>query len=603
MLRSFPMLRTRRTQGLAACLGLLVGLGLLDGCAQTAATPAEKLRLLVKAPSDADNPFVASADGAFIAITAEGPAIAADKYQVVLPYKPGMAMSLPDLPFGLHRQVRVEVWSRDPATGTPAPPILGRGRSMPIDVSREGASVTVHPYVTKINRFAPASDDQGVTAKLEGRTGASSVALPNGQALIIGGGTLSGTAKNPYDPSSYLKFSETLVAYDPDSRQVVTPGNQADPVTLKTPRALQGSAMGLNVVAIVGGVTLDGGAVKPTKSIEYYDIHSGGVQTSAAGTPDLVFARAQPTVVQMFENDNYFLILGGKGDTPCTDAGADVPCAANTWEIWHPVYGNVAQAALNEARWNHAAVRLPAQDGGYVMLIGGENDTGVLSTFEVIQFNTAPTVSHKGFACSDPPPSDGRCQVGESDPRWQPMTGYLPGGAGRTQLGALFLSTAKYNFVYMIGGFTDKAHKNPSNRVDIFDIATGVYVDAGADYALAGARGAAMVAAAQTTTHPGQVLVAGGSLTETSHLDSAEFLWINPDEFKLSQVKDKDGAVIAESLSGARIVGVENTLQGGNRALGTAVALATGHVLVTGGATGDASAVSTQAALTLWNPF
>ncbi len=574
----------------------------LSACTQTAAAPPEKLHMLVRAPSDADNPFLASANGAFVAVTAEAPDIPPDKYQVVQPYKSGMSVALPDLPFG-RRQVRVEVWSRDPATGNPAPPILGRGRTVPVNVTRDGAASTVHPYITKINQFAPVVDDTGIAAKLDGRVGAASVTLPSGQVLIVGGGALSGTAKNPYDPTSFLKFSDTILAYDPDSRQLVSPSKLADSVTLKFGRALHAMAVGRSVVAVVGGLSQADGTTKPTNSVEYFDINTGKMLTSAAASPDLVYARVQPTVIQMFDNEDYFLILGGKGNTPCTDSGNDIECAANTWEIWSPVDGAILKGRMNEARWNQAAVRLPAPDGGYVMLIGGENDGGVLGTFEVIQFNNGGSVAQKGFACSDPPPSDGRCSPGQLDPHWQPMTGYLRDGAGRTMLGAVFLSTAKYNFVYMIGGFSDKAHKVPSNRVDIFDIASGVYVDAGADFALATARGAPIVAAAVTPTHPGQVLVAGGSTSETTHLDSSEFLWINPDEFKLTLNKDGSGAVTGESIAGARVVGVENGLLGGNRAQGTAAALSTGHVLVVGGATGDSGSVSAQPALTLWNPF
>jgi len=582
-------------------IGALI-MGALSACTQTVAQPPEKLHMVVRAPSDADNPFLASPDGAFVAITAEGPELPADRYVNVQRYKSGMSVALPQLPFGVNRQIRIEVWSRDAASDKPLKPV-GRGRSIPVNVSAEGAATTVHPYVTKINQFAPVVDDQGIAAKLEGRAGAASVALPNGQVLIAGGGTFSGTAKTPYDPASFSKFSDVVVAYDPDTRQLVSPSKSAESITLKFGRAQHGMAVGRSVVAIVGGYVQLDGTNKPTRSIEYYDISNGKMLTSVATSPDLFYARVHPAVMQMFDGEDYFLILGGKGDTPCSAGGNEVECAANTWEIWSPVDGAILKGRMNEARWNHAAVRLPAPDGGYAMLIGGENDGGVLGTFEVIQFNNGGSVAQKGFACSDPPPADGRCSPGQLDPNWQPIPGALRDGAGRTLMGAVFLANAKYNFVYMIGGFSDKDHKVASNRVDIFDIASGLYVDAGAEFALATARGAPIVAAAQTQSRSGQVLVAGGSSNETTHLDSAEFLWINPDEFKLTQIKDNVGTVTGEGLGGAHIFGVENALPGGNRTQGTAAALSTGHVLVAGGATGDAGAVTAQPALTLWNPF
>lgn len=567
---------------------LATGLCGLAACSTTTTPTSGGLQLQVRAPQTADdNPF-ALPEAAFVVMAAEG-----SNKVAIKPYKPGVQMDLADVPFGTGRQVRVEVWSAN-ESGQPGA-VLGRGVSAPVDIAAGGAANKRAVYVTRVNRFAPPLTDADPTTPSAAQSigaGQCAVSLPSGPVLFFGGAVAKTGATDAYDPKSYDTFSSAAWGYDPDSRSSVLL-----PSTLALPRGFHSCAVGQSVVAIVGGYVMDPEtkAAIPSKTIEFFDMAAKpgdvAIRQTATGTQEcgqgctagLMFARAGASVVRMFEDDNYFLILGGQGEFKCEE---DKPCAANTWEVWHPRRGNLAQGLLNKPRWNHATVRIPTPTGGYVLLVGGESDGGPLADFEVLQFNNRGQVSSKNSPC---PEAGATCQ-GLDSTLWKPLTVAMP--LARVLPGATYVASAQpnrtFNYVVIAGGFTDSGKTKADNTIDIFDISPGGggYKNDPGTIKMLMARGAPMVSVVTSGSRAGEVLIAGGSssLAQGDVAVDAEFLLF------------QDNTVSKDIVHP-----VENGFGDGARTLGNAIGLPTGHVLIGGGV--DPVSLTPRASLTLWNPY
>ncbi len=550
--------------------------------------------LVVRAPvAPADNPF-ADASGKLIAVTAEVPGLPDGTYRSVMPYQPGMVIkpwctsgsNCPHVPNVAGVQVRVELL----LTASSMTIAWARGRSVPFNPA--GGDAVLFPYVTNTKSFAPVEDNAGVKAIVAGKAGFASATQPGaaGNVFIIGGAEPLPGKVDAYDPQTYGNFSNAIAQYSPNLRQVTKVSDLGAEYRLQVPRAFATAAAGKTVTVVVGGYTQGANGAQLTKSIEYID-SANQVRTSTAAKPDLEFARAGATVVHLFDDDDYFLVLGGRGDSDCK---VEKYCASNTWELWHRLHGNLAKGQLNEARWNHAAVKLPGKAGGYVMLIGGENATGVLNSFEVLQFSKQGYVSSKGQACNPSAVALGTCNAPAF--LWEPLTQALP--VARTLPGAVFARVPRHNaipdfsYVYMVGGFADVAHAKPLARLDVFDINKGEFLSP-KGYPLLEARGAPMVAIVPHGPTEGQILVAGGSQSGSVHLKTAELV--------STFVLDKSASPPTASTT---VTAVENAMLGGPRTQGAAVALNTGHVLLVGGvgpAAGGGLEVRNE--VMLWNPF
>jgi hypothetical protein len=574
-------------------LALLTAAG-LAACEPEAPTPPNKLSLEVAYPfgADSENPFT-DPNAAFVALTAEGPGLAGGKYRVVKPYVPGGSLNLScdeagncdGVPFGQGRQISVELWSKDPQSGQPSPPILARGRSIPFDFTKSSKGELAFPYVTKLNRFAPAVTANGDRAIMTGRAGQTSATVPGtkGQVVFIGGAKVAANKNNAYDPASYESFYDELVVYEPNTRELLSVSGGNPSAALKIPRAFHASAAGANYIAVVGGYTGSSGGPILTDTVEYIDKNLT-VTTGEGGNPKLVFARAGASVIRMFEDEDFFLVLGGKGNTPCKDdKGNRLDCAGNIWELIHPTLGNLQQGRLSEARWNHAAVRMPGPAGGYAVLIGGEDATGVLGTFEVVQFSKEGSGKISSLDAECPDATGDNCNF-----FYKPLLQGLP--EPRTMMGAAYIESGTYQLIYMAGGFTDLEHKKPSARLDVFDLRSGDYVGDG--FALGTPRGAPMVVPVPNSYIPNEILVAGGSQTDSIHYSTAEFIF--------TTVEQAPGGGNNYNI---QVAPVENALIGGNRALGSATALSTGHVLIGGGVGTGENGLAHQPEVQLWNPF
>ncbi len=581
--------------GRAAMAGLLAAATLASCTAEV--PPAQVgLNLAVRSPLGEDNPFQ-DIRSQFAALIAEGRDLGAAFELVEALKKSGTDLAI-EVPFGVERQVRIEIWARNDATGQVGQPLLASGRTIPVTVTEGATPVTVHPYITFVNRFAPPVDDGGVIAGSDFRIGAQLNEANARYAIISGGANLKDGAINPYDPASYSSFQPGLLVYDADERKLLPTG-----AMMAQARAFHGSSSGREgLIVFAGGYVMGEGGPTPTTAVEFFDLSDPGTvkvasplsPTGATQSPALAFARANCTVTRMLDTADYFLIAGGAGEE----------LASKSWEVWSPQSGTVAQGFLSEPRWNHTAVRLPSGDGGYIVLAGGENAEGPLANFEVIRFDTAGNVSR-----DDHP-----------DPAWRPIKQDFKSGVARTMAGAVFASRPpNYHFIYIVGGFEDSAKTKASNRIDIFDVQRGAWVtstflpnaadpnggawdsNAPAEFFLGEARGAPMVAAVTKGLRAGQVLVAGGTKGDTyTALATAEVI-----DFGEAGTFFQDALTTgAPKLFSLTPLVAENTMPEGGRTLGTAMSLSTGHVLVVGGAGQDGNGkLVARTSTTLWNPL
>ncbi|GEM_PF-2941860 len=584
------VMRLNNTTTIAARTVLTVGLvALLAACDPGLADPPQALQLVVSAPLGNDNPFL-DPKAKFVALTAEGPQIVEENHQIVLSYTPGMKLDLGKLangsdrpmPYGAARQFRLELYPAG-VNGTPALPILGHGRTVPISVRDGDAPRQVNLYVTRVNTFAPPINANKLEAKLgppAQSAGVATAPLPDGNVLIAGGSAPKPAATDPWDPNSYTQFQTMVLVYNTDQRQLLGPV-----ANLSKPRAFATASVGVNgLVAISGGYVDNGGTVEATSIVEYFDPKLGTVkqaQPTNGASPHLKYARAKHSITRMFDNENFFLICGGKG--PKGEA-------SNSWEIWHPTRGAVTQGPLSKPRWNHATVRVPDQTGGYIMLIGGENSSGVLNDFEVIRYDDHGNVAYKGnkrITCSinGQYAQDAACDAAPPGGKvaWEPIVRPLAGNAGRTLAASAYVAHAGGKFfVYMVGGFEDTKHTKPIDRIDVYDLLKGNWVPH--DLKLAQARGGAQIGVSGVGRKAGQVLITGGIGADGKTVATGEVVHV-PNTGKLTHSK------------------VGGTMPGGGRVLGSAVGLVTGHVLVLGGVTFGDAALERHIQMSLWAPL
>lgn len=575
-------------------------------CDPGVADPPVALTLKVAGPLAPDSPF-ADPEVRFIAMIAEGPGIVDGAHQIVQKYLPGMALDLGALltqkdqpiPYGDARQFRIELYPAD-VNGLPTSPIRASGRSVPVAIAQNDQPRVHTIYVSKVNQFAAAVSDAKVPAQVDHRVGASLVATPDNNALIIGGSKPKTAATDPFDPLSYGSFQTGILLYDTEQRTLFGPI-----AALSTGRSFMASALGVNgLVAMIGGYVDNGGNAKATDLVEFIDPTTRSVRqaTPPVSPPNpnfkahLSFARAQHSITRLFDNDNYFLVAGGQGAAE----------ASGTWEIWHPVHGKLADGPLTRPRWNHCAARVPDATGGFIMLVGGENADGPINNFEVIRYDDKGHVAYKGnktITCSvgATTAQDAGCEALKSQPNyaqvaWEPIEHDLDGKGART-LPACGYQThlidsvnpqtqkpdkAPVYYVYIVGGFSDAAKTKPMDTISVFDLIKGSWLDH--TQSLSVPRGAALLAASTIGPAGPRILVSGGVGLDKHTVDTAEVIYL------------PSSGVLAHKQ-------VENPTPGGGRVHGAAVALPTGHVLVTGGATSTTTGLKHHGGLSLWSPL
>ena len=579
-------LRQKATATLIVLCG--AAMTLLIGCEPEVAASTQGLAVLIKGPLGDDSPF-ADAAASFVALIAEGPGISTVPNQAPQAVQPfvgnGQDLQIPAVPYGLQRQIRVEVYPKD-ANGAPSLPVIGRGRTAPRDVNA-GETYLVHAYVTRTNNWTVPISNETQEALTGPRHGLAAELMPDGNVLIAGGSDVVG-GKDIFEASSLGTLSKAVLRYDTDKRVVQNLSGAIAAATLSVGRAMMASTAGPDGQAVFSGgyVSGDLGPVATTL-VEYWDPAEGAIKQAGGASPHLEYARAHHSVPRLFDGDGYYMVAGGKG--PAAEA-------AVSWEIWHPVYGRLQKGSLSKPRWNHTTVRLPEKDGGYIMLIGGENDAGVIDDFEVLRYDTGGNVSFKGnkkVTCElggkiyNGQDSDTVCaslstQPGYKPFYWEPLVRKLNGGVGRTLAAAVFVSNEGANHIYIVGGFADTKHTKALSRVDVFDISKGDWAANVAE--LTAARGGAMLGVTRGVGQRGRVVVIGGVDSNGVSVVKAEVLSYDP------------------ATTATKAETTEGLVPSGGRVMGRAIGLPTGHVAIFGGsATKDGQFVASDR-IGLYNP-
>ncbi len=298
--------------------------------------------------------------------------------------------------------------------------------------------------------------------------GTSSVRLPDGKVLVVGGyNTLSG--KFETKPEFFLKSAEI---YDPSTN------------TWRATGAMNHPRFGAAVVALpkLGQVLAAGGGAAEdnttiSSSAEVFDPRAG---TWKVATP-MGSCRMSPSAAVLASGD--VVLVGG--------IGCDGKAQAST-EIFHAATGDWTPAAsMQQARWGHSSTVLP---DGRILVVGGRS--------------TPPRVEQEEVLSSAEIYDPGRDS-------WTPTSSLH---VARALHVAALLTSSK---VIVAGGHgQDPADIHSStSTAELYDPATGTWTDTGSMRAGREEGGAMLLS-------DGTVLVAGGGqqvTTEIYHPASGEW--------------------------------------------------------------------------------
>ncbi len=398
---------------------------------------------------------------AFLRFTASGPG--APDVTTLVDFGAGSG-DLPAMSYGYDRQLTVEVCADSACT----PPILARGRSVPTTIRPGDASKQLDVFVAPTNSFAPTQTpaSENTAPLYQDLLGASITLLNDGRILIAGGASQSTNAKGLTAASDLAAISDKAQLYDPRT------GEFADAGTMSLPRAyhqavkLLSKANGNKVVLLGGYTKVGGGAIKVTDTVEIFDpdtltfTQADSGKGLAGGAGRAVFSAGLA-----YADQDIIFLAGGVTDPPAAGGYWDL-YVFNVGAVGHGKLGVRAGSADSTAgvrRWNHSMTYLPTYrkaDGlagaPAFVLMGGEDDTNVLSSVEAYTIDTPDTgfnVTLDESALDDPAADSGLPHH------------TLPGG-GRTMHQAAYVP--QQGIVYVIGGFGAKGMTSPLDRVDIY---------------------------------------------------------------------------------------------------------------------------------------
>ncbi len=523
-------------------------------------------------PSGYPDPF---AEVGYLRVTAEGDDFGTHDVFMEFPTRAG---ELSSIPYGEGVQLTVEsyklacvpntagvdanVCAVDGACDNPTMPcspapgsLVGRGRTPLMAVSSKTDPRAVAVFMMELESYAPTTSAMGGASKLTtGRIGHSVTELEDGRVLIVGGGSLLDGTTDFTNPDALGTIYNTAEIYDPASG-AFTP--VAAPMSIG--RAFH-KAVRLpdednpDRIAIFGGYSDVNGVRQSVVSVEIFDPVS---DTFSSQVMPMLAPRAYQTAT-LLGDDGRVLLTGGRGEG-----------ASNSWEVWHPLQGPIAQGPLSVNRWNHTATPAPAPGGGeYIYLFGGENDTGIVDSAEI--FSAVENALLAGvFAMKN-------------------------GGTLHT---AQYVSA--HGFIYIIGGFSDAAKTRPLSRVDVFQVncggaAQGLGLEScwreDVPFQLGAARGGH-----QTTQLPGQVLLITGGVTNLADDDPM---------VTLSEVIVQTDVLDADTGAVSRKVELKETRMDPiwPRVGHQAIALSSQHVFLSGGANKTGGVLSMQTDTELFNP-
>ena len=433
-------------------LGLtLTVVGLLSGCEDGSMSLG--LATQVYAPADAPDPFLGVS---FIAISVEGDDLSVAPTKVV-PYTPGSSAEVDAVPFtsgDAKRRVVVEGWAAGP-DGQPGY-LVSRGASVRSSVTDGSPTQTLSVLLARINSFfSLTSAITGTSQVLDvGRIGHTTTTTPTGEIIVAGGRTIplnstTGLESTSLADPTYLASVEVIDELT-NSRQIPLVDKNLDlerawhtATALRTGQVIFTGGYGTAIVNDLNGPVRS--CCQPLETVEVYE--PDPARETGALANNISKPRYGHTATLVDEETFTILIVGGDVD------------GTGTYELWEPYQGTIGWGNLPDGpRRFHTAtlMDIPGLALPVVMVSGGESDTNTHASSFIINLNDGQLVNLDPYAMTN--------------------------GLGRTRHTAAHVVSVdaasgqtKYNWLYLIGGYTDVAHKNPTSAVDVYDLATNTF--------------------------------------------------------------------------------------------------------------------------------
>lgn len=539
---------TRRTPLALFALAAALVASSLGGCDAEAGSP-EALTVQVYASPWGQDPFQ---DVDIVAVRVVGDDLTDDLLETT-PYEANGSLTLPRIPHdeAAERQIVVEGLAQ---VGDSSFATVSRGASISTRVdTKASAPASLSILLARINSFLPLTNASGAQQPLtKGRVGHSVSYTPRHEVVIAGGGTpfSDGAGWWTLDGvNNTMKSIEVVDEVDMSAR--------VHPFSLNVDRVFHtGTALPTGQVFFAGGYGTINGTRTPLLSVEVYDPGpTGEVQLLAHS---MAKARVGHTATLIDDDTASLTVLFVGGDTD----------GEFTYELWNP-YGFTSGAKTIEglpARRNHSAtlytIPVGEVDKPFVLVAGGDNDTGTLASLFIYNIETDEIVLHPGA---------------------------LPKGP-RTALASVFVP--RQQLIYLIGGFPDVDRSSASAAIDVYQSAeldlTKSFRQGVDNFNLNIARGALSAALMDDSA----ILLAGGQGSSGAALDSIEIIheYLKPVE--------QDGETVA-----APVIKVSASCTDGSCAIPSmldprigagAVLLERGLVLLAGGITGVVGAEATS---------
>jgi len=419
---------------------------------------------------DGANPDPASGAVA-VRLTVTGPGMDTRSKESDIGVGGSAVIGIPEFPEGDDRQFTFEFLGPANPLKNNERPVIGRGRSASLTVDADAVRAPDRIYVAPVNsmvRPTTVDDETGLVVSSlpvkASRVGASMTELDDGRILICGGAQVRAEAETWYMPDDLNNLTDTCETYDPKTGLFTEVANRMNvkrayhqAVKLGSPDNPDGR------VVLIGGYTVpDGGTITVTNLVDIFNPKTGLFisATSNEGQPGLYGGqgRALFTADLVNADKNLIVLFGGYSNVSAVGGTYDIVWVTegSVMTIAHAQLFNKEDPAKGIVRYNHALAKVRqyadelVEGNGYqaYLLLGGENESGVIDTIEPYVI-TCPGVD--------------ACKLQRQDQ----LVVKIPGGARSMPVVAY---DKLHNFLFVAGGFGAKGGKSPTDRVEIFRV-------------------------------------------------------------------------------------------------------------------------------------